>query len=299
MVKYPQKSRMHDSEERPSFLSTELFPFRSRFMDLDGHRIHYIDEGKGPTLVFYHGNPTYSFLYRKVIGGLLSNFRCIAFDYPGFGLSKAAATYDFLPQSHAEVSKRFLEKLKIRKYSPVMSDWGGPIGLNVASLQPDRVERLIIGNTFAWPVNGDFHFEAFSRFFGGFPGIWIIPRFHAFVRMLIPAGTKRARLSQEEMNAYLLPMPDGPSRMPTYIFPREIRKSKEFLTRLEERLATLREKPTLFLWADADIAFRKTELHRFQSHFPRNATTILKGSGHFLWEDDPETIIDTILEFAS
>ncbi len=180
-----------------------------------------------------------------------------------------------------------------------MSDWGGPIGLRVAVEQRTKVSALIIGNTFAWPVNGDFHFEAFSRFFGGFLGRFLIRRFHAFVRLLIPAGTKKAKLSSEEMQAYLLPMNNASKRMPTYIFSRAILKSRDYLQKLEGDLESLHEKESLILWGDRDIAFRTLERQKFEKYFTNHKTRVLSGAGHFIWEDSPQEIADAILEFLS
>ncbi len=96
-------------EARPAWVDDELFPFESRFIDIDAHRVHYVDEGSGPTLLFLHGNPTWSFDYSKVIQSLRPEFRCIAVDYPpGFGLSSAAPGYRHLPIEHAEVIDRFV-----------------------------------------------------------------------------------------------------------------------------------------------------------------------------------------------
>src|SRR5690625_268973 len=89
--------------ERPAWVDDALFPFESRFIDIDGHRVHYVDEGSGPVLLFLHGNPTWSFEYREVIEALRCDFRCIAVDYPGFGLSRAAPGYRYLPEEHARV----------------------------------------------------------------------------------------------------------------------------------------------------------------------------------------------------
>jgi haloalkane dehalogenase len=88
---------------RPEWVAERLFPFESRFPELDEARVHYIDEGSGPTLLLLHGNPTWAFLYRNIVKGLTDRFRCIALDYPGFGLSTAPAGYDFTPAAHTEV----------------------------------------------------------------------------------------------------------------------------------------------------------------------------------------------------
>ena len=90
-------------ETRPTWVDDELFPFASRFIEIAGHTIHYVDEGTGPTLLLLHGNPTWSFVYRKTILSLREDFRCIALDYPGFGLSTAASSYGYLPEEHANV----------------------------------------------------------------------------------------------------------------------------------------------------------------------------------------------------
>jgi haloalkane dehalogenase len=90
---------LRSSSERPSWLDERLFPFRSRFLDLDGCRVHYVDEGEGAPLLLLHGNPTWSFLYRDIIGGLRNRFRCVALDYPGFGLSGAREGYGYTPRS--------------------------------------------------------------------------------------------------------------------------------------------------------------------------------------------------------
>lgn len=283
----------------PDFLPPELFPFTSRWMDVGPHRIHYIDEGKGPVIVFFHGNPAYSFLFRKVIPLLSSRFRCIAMDYPGFGLSQAGPGYSYLPDEHARIMREFITNLKIKRFTPAINDWGGPIGLRVAESMPEKIAALIIGNTFAWPVNGDLHFEGFSRFFGGPLGKWLIRKYNAFVRILIPMGTTKARLNKLEMQAYLGPMPDPDSRMPTYVLPRAIRKSKEFLREVESKLPALSNRPALILWGDKDIAFRRKERQRFEEIFAHHQTRILSGAGHFIWEDSPEEIAGAILGFSS
>ncbi len=182
------------SGRRPSWVNGELFPFTSRFVELDGHLIHYVDEGQGPTLLMLHGNPTWSFVYREVIRSLRDEFHCIALDYPGFGLSVAGADYSYQPEEHAAVTAAFVEKLDLSGVTLVVQDWGGPIGLSVAEHSPHRFDSLVIANTWAWPVNGDLHFELFSRLLGGPVGRELIRRYNLFVNLIIPAGHRRRRL---------------------------------------------------------------------------------------------------------
>jgi haloalkane dehalogenase len=93
--------------------SPELFPFQSRWLQTDGTRVHYIDEGTGPPILMCHGNPTWSFLYRKVILRLRDRFRCVAVDYPGFGLSDRPERYGYTPAEHAVIVGRLVDHLQL------------------------------------------------------------------------------------------------------------------------------------------------------------------------------------------
>jgi haloalkane dehalogenase len=280
--------------DRTFGLAPGSFPFESRFLEAAGARVHYVDEGTGPALLMVHGNPTWSFVFRHLIARLSDRFRCIALDLPGFGLSTAPAGYGFTPHEHAEVLTAFVERLGLTSFSPVVQDWGGPIGLSVASRFAARVERLIVGNTFAWPVNGDLHFELFSRTMGGPVGRVAIRRYNAFVNLMIPAGIKRTKVSAATLEAYRRPLPTPERRMPSYIFPRSIIRSRDFLQRCETALPALAGKPALIVWGDADIAFRATERARFEALLPNHHTAILRGAGHYIWEDAPGEIAATL-----
>ncbi|MDP9387938.1 MAG: alpha/beta fold hydrolase [Actinomycetota bacterium] len=285
--------RSAEATGRPDWVSTQLFPYESRFVDLDGCRLHYVDEGEGPVLLLLHGNPTWSFLYRRVIARLRHRFRCVALDYPGFGLSSAPPGYRFTPVEHAGVVERFVAELGLDSFTPVLHDWGGPIGLAVASRHPERVRALVIANTFAWPVDGDRHFEWFSRIMGGDVGRIAIRRMNAFVNVVIPAGTSR-RLSRPEMVHYRRPFPTPDARMPTYVFQREIMASRTFLAEVEAGLSQLAHLPALIAWGGRDVAFRHAERHRLEAAFPRHHSAVFERAGHYLQEDAPEELASEI-----
>lgn len=185
-------------------LAPGSFPFHSRFLDM-GARIHYIDEGTGPALLMIHGNPTWSFVFRHLILLLCDSFRCVALDLPGFGLSERPPDYGFLPEEQVRVVAGFVEGLGLRSFTPMVQDWGGPIGLYVAGFAPERIERLVIGNTWCWTMNGDFHCEMFSRTPGGPLGRLAIRRFNAFVNGFVPAGIKRKPITEQLIDAYRKP----------------------------------------------------------------------------------------------
>ncbi|HYB97919.1 MAG TPA: alpha/beta fold hydrolase [Candidatus Limnocylindrales bacterium] len=269
----------------PSWLDRRDYPFLSRFVPLDGHVVHYVDEGEGPAILFLHGNPTWSFVYRRLVRELRGSFRCIALDYPGFGLSRAAAGYDFRPASHSAVVEKLVQRLELRELTLFAHDWGGPIGLGAASRMPDRFHALVLGNTWAWPIDGDPHFERFSSFMGGPFGGWLIRNFNFFVNVMIPMGLRRGRLPAGVMRAYRGPFPTAQSRLPTHVFPREIRASSAFLREVESGLARLRHLPLLLLWPDGDIAFRASERQRLEAVFPRHRTHVLANAGHYFQEE--------------
>ena len=270
---------------RPEWLSDELFPFESHFTEIDGHSIHYVDEGNGPALLMLHGNPVWSFVHREVIKELRGQFRCVALDYPGFGLSSAAEGYRYLPSEHAEVVERFIDRLGLTGITLMVNDWGGPIGFSIAGRRPELFSALVIGNTWAWPVNGDRHFEWFSKMLGGPVGRFLIRRFNLFVNVLIPKGHARRHLSAAEMAHYRAPFPTPESRLPTSIFPRQIIRAGPWLAEVERGLAKLVDCPVLLLWGDRDIAFRATERERFERLLPQATTVHLQGVGHFVASD--------------
>ena len=294
----PSPSSSPPHAVRPPWLSEALFPFESRFLSIEGHVVHYVDEGRGPLLLLLHGNPTWSFVWRHLIVALRDRFRCVALDLPGFGLSIAKDGYDHLPESHARVVAGFVRALELRAFTPVVQDWGGPIGLWVAGQMPERVRALVIGNTFAWPVDDDPHFVRFSSLMGGPIGGFAIRHFNAFVNVMIPMGTtKRRRLSREEMRAYRLPLSTPARREASRIFPWAIVGSTPFLRETERGLAVLRDKPALLAWGTKDIAFREKERARFEASFVRVTTTTLEGAGHYVQEDAPDEIARAIDRF--
>lgn len=280
---------------RPSWVDDDLFPFKSRFVEIDGHVVHYIDEGSGPILLMLHGNPTWSFVYRQVVSSLRDRFRCIALDYPGFGVSTAAPGYRYQPEEHAEVVVAFLDHLGLSEITLVAQDWGGPIGLYSAERRPDKFAGLILANTWAWPMNGDLKTELFSRFLGGPIGRQLIKQFNLFVNALIPVGHKRRKLSQTEMAHYRAALPTPGRRMASAVLPRAITGSRTFLADVADHLTTLEQLPTLIVWADADIAFGDKELRRWEATLPNHTTVVLPGVGHFLQSDAPEQLCEAIV----
>jgi haloalkane dehalogenase len=287
---------------RPAWVSDELFPFASHFARIDGHTVHYIDEGEGPVLLLYHGNPTWSFLYRDIIRELRADFRCVAFDYPGMGLSTAAAGFSYRAAELAGAAEAFVEHLNLRAITPMVQDWGGPIGLAAAIRQPHRYRALIIGNTWGWPaseLNERVKNRAFSTLWGGPLGRTAVKHSNLFAKMILPAGHKRRRLTDEEMAHYLLPFADPASRTPCSVLPREIVRAKNLLGQVAAGLEQIESLPALIVWADKDFAFKESARRRWESTFRTHVTHTLQGAGHFLQDDAGDEVAGAIREWRA
>jgi len=155
---------------------------------------------------------------------------------------------------------------------------------------------LCLGNTWAWPVNGDLHFEWFSRLLGGPIGRLLARRYAVFVNVVMPSCMRRRKLSDDEMAAFRAPFRDPNTRRPMHIFPAAITGSGEFLREIE---ASLREfhGPVGFVWPENDIAFRDKELSHWCSLFPQAEVARIARCGHFLWLDAPEESVAAVRAF--
>jgi haloalkane dehalogenase len=283
---------------RPAWLPQTLYPFESRYSELAGARVHYVDEGHGPPLLLLHGNPTWSFLYRDVILGLRDRFRCIAPDYPGFGLSRAGPGYGYTAAEHAEIIERLILELDLRDALLMVQDWGGPIGFAAATRHPDRFAGFVVGNTWAWPKT-DLGTQVFSRLLGGPIGGYMILKRNAFVERILPGNVKSKKLPDPVMAAYRGPFPNPESRRPVHVFPREILASRPFLAEIEQRLPSISDRPALIVWPTKDVAFGDRERRRWEQVFPDHRTVILEGAGHFIQEDAAEEIVDAIRDWRA
>ena len=289
-----------ESQSRPVWVSEEMFPFESRFFNTpSGHAMHFIDEGEGEPIVFVHGNPSWSFEFRKLVKGLRSDFRCVAPDHIGFGLSSRSSNRkDHLPQAHAEVFLSLLDHLELRDITLYISDWGGPIGLHFARTHPDRVKRLIIANTWCWPVSRDPHFVFFSYMMSSWIGQLLIKRFNAFVNRVVPMAVGRKHvLTPQMMEHYRNAQPTPDTRAASAALPRAIVGETDWLGSIWDDRETFTQIPALILWGLKDIAFRRKELERWQSELAEFETHEFEDCGHFLAEENPEQILPVIFSF--
>jgi len=273
--------------------SEELFPFASRWFESRVGRVHYIDEGRGRPILFLHGNPTWSFLYRAIVRALRPRFRCVALDYPGFGLSDRPDGYRYTPAEHADVVTALVAQLDLRDLVVMGQDWGGPIGVAVASAAPERVTGLVFGNTWFWPTDR-FANKAFSWVMSTRRMQRAILEKNYFVNRLLPAGTAR-ELPAAVMNHYRAVQPTPAARVGVAEFPRQLRAARPWLAELFAKApGVLGRKPLLLVWGMRDFAFPPSFMPRWREAFPDHTIVELDRAKHFIQEDEPDAIADAI-----
>ena len=282
------------------WLDKKEYPFLSNFINLDMGRMHYIDEGSGETIVMCHGNPTWSFLYRHLIKGLSSYYRCVAMDYIGFGLSDKPPEWSYLPQEQAHNVESLIDRLGLKNITLVVQDWGGPIGLSYALRHPDNVKRLVILNTWLWSVKGVREFEFFSELMGGPIGRFLIKRFNFFAGPVMKyVTTDTAKLDQATHRHYLEPLANAAERKGSWVFPKHIIAASDWLDMLWSQREGIQNIPTLLLWGMNDPSFKERELTRFESIFSNFETIRFDDVGHFVQEEKKEELVPFITEFMA
>ena len=273
------------------WLDRGMYPFESHYFHVPGGRIHYLDEGAGAPIVMVHGNPTWSFLYRHLISRFSPEHRCVVPDHLGFGLSDKPGERRLHPREHADNLSSLIDSLSLTDITMVVQDWGGPIGLSYALARRENVKRVVIMNTWMWPVNHDPYYIAFSRFMGGATGRFLIRRANFFARVIMrQAYGDRRKLTSKIHDHYLSPLGSPAERTQCSVLPGEILGSSDWLAELWGKRAALQGMSALIVWGLSDIAFRKKELARWVETLPDADVVRLTDVGHFVQEEAPEEL---------
>jgi haloalkane dehalogenase len=291
----------------------EDYPFESRFLRVDGQRLHYVDEGSGEPILMLHGNPTWSYLYRHQIKALRSDYRCVAPDHLGFGFSDKPRRGDYTMRAHIMRLDHFVTKLGLRDVTLVGQDWGGIIGLGWAVRHKALVKRLVILNTAGFaPTDRQALFGKGSRPWGmlmlwplKIPGLGelFVQGLNGFAKRILPAGIHhKERLTPGLMRGYLDPYPTWGSRRAHLKSVRQIPLLRSHPTwrLLQEIGAELEgwEVRTQIIWGMRDPVFVPWFLEEFERKLPNHAPSVrIEDASHFLQDDTPEPIIETIRNF--
>ncbi|NIR00927.1 MAG: alpha/beta fold hydrolase [Gemmatimonadales bacterium] len=282
----------------------EGYPFEDHYVEIEGHRLHYVDEGSGDPVLLFHGNPTWSFLYRKFIPEIAKTHRAVAPDYLGFGMSDKPKDGDYTIAAHIDRLTRFIEALGLEQITPVMQDWGGPIGFAYAVDYPDNIKRLVILNTSVFtgrtagiplvlrmmraPVLGELLVKGLNLFINGF---------------LRGPGTAQP-ISKAALAGYRYPYPTWHSRTAILAFPREIsltveERNGKLIQEVENKLPSLKHRPALIIWGEKDPVFSLDDAERFRAAFPDHEFHSLPDASHYLQEDRPDFIVPKIVDFMN
>lgn len=282
----------------PPFIpDPRLFPFTSKWFDSRVGKVHYIDEGIGDPILFLHGNPTWSFLYRGIVIRLKKKFRCIAVDYPGFGLSERPSIYDYTPAEHAGIVRDLVQHLDLQNLTVMGQDWGGPIGMRMALDELPRVRALVMGNTWFWPLDS-WQGKAFAYVMSMAPMQSQILNRNFFVEQLLPMGVKHP-LPEEVMYHYREAMPTPSSRIGAAEFPIQLTAASSWLAKLENQVKDqLANVPLLLTWGLHDLLFTRPFMERFRETF-RVVRVQRLDAKHFIQEDAPKEIAEAIEDFLT
>ncbi|HEY5758495.1 MAG TPA: alpha/beta fold hydrolase [Steroidobacter sp.] len=284
----------------PAWLDRTEYPFTSRYFQMPSGRMHYVDEGKGETLIFIHGNPSWSFEYRRLIAHFRSGYRCIAPDHLGFGLSDKPYNASYLPQYHTTNLASLLDSLEFDRATLVMHDWGGSIGMAWALAHPERVSRLIVHNSWCWSVRDQRSIRLFSNLVGGPIGRVLCRYLNAFPRVLMPASFgDKANLSDIARRHFVSPFPTPRSRKGTWVLPRAIIGESDWLDTLWKRRGPLSSLPLLLLWGMKDAGLSGDVLARWEGAFARHTTERYADVGHNVPEELGDRAIVPIERFLA
>ena len=277
------------------------YPFQSHWLPLSVGRMHYVDEGQGDVLLFVHGTPTWSYEWRHVIAALRSEWRCLAPDLMGFGLSDRPSGFPYTPEAHAGVLREFVEQLRLETFTLIVHDFGGPIALPLAIEHGEGVERLVLLNTWMWSFEGDRDMEGKARIAGGSLGRYLYRWANFSLRVILPqAFADRRKLTPAIHRQYLERFPDHDSRgQVLWSLARAMLGSSRYYESLWQRREKLRGRPALILWGLGDPAFRPSQLERWKMALPEARVVTWEDVGHWPQEEAPDRVTAEIRSFLS
>lgn len=278
-----------------------LYPFNSHFIEVDGGRMHYLDEGEGPPVLMVHGNPTWSFFYRNVVASLKDTHRCIVPDHIGCGLSDKPQDFAYRLQDHIRNLNSLVTALNLDSFHLIVHDWGGAIGIAVAEHFYAKVEKIQILNTAAFrstrmPLRINlcripFVGEMWIRGFNGFAG----PATRMAVANPLPADVRRG---------YTFPYDNWANRIATHRFVMDIpmtakHPSYATLHAIEQDLHQLQDKPMQIIWGGKDFCFNDHFFAEWKKRFPKANAHYFEDAGHYVLEDRQADCMELIQRFLA
>jgi haloalkane dehalogenase len=268
-----------------------------------GGTLSYVDEGEGPVLLFSHGNPTWSFAWRKLIQNLSRDFRVIALDHLGMGLSDKPAAAPYLLDTHIENLRSLVRQLDLCDITLIGHDWGGCIGMGAAGRDPARYRQFVMMNTAAFRSQRIPFRIAVCRI--PLLGALGVRGLNLFSRAALRMAVANPRVMTPAVcQGYLFPYDNWQHRVAVHRFVQDIpldpgHPSYATLTAVEQGLQQFQQQRLLLLWGEQDWCFTTDFLAEWEQRFPSAKTVRLPHAGHYLFEDDPQRLIDEIRQWLA
>ncbi|NJN18354.1 MAG: alpha/beta fold hydrolase [Oscillochloris sp.] len=274
-----------------TWIDPQLFPHPACELAVSGGTMRYVDVGKGAPLVFVHGTPTWSFLYRRLIAAHADQYRCVAPDNIGFGRSDKPVDWGYQFADHSRNLEQLINTLDLRDITLVVHDLGGPIGLRYALDHPERIRGLLIMNTVLWPMVGEFAPPAVGRMLAGPIGRWLYLRANFSARILLTqVYADRKKLTPQIHRHYRDAFATPDDRHGTFAFVQQIAAGTPALAELWARREILQRIPTTLVWGMRDPAFGPKYLARWREILPTAPVLEVADCGHFPQEEAPEQV---------
>lgn len=279
----------------------EEYPFASHWLKIDGHQYHYLDEGQGTPLLMVHGNPTWSFAWRRLVKQLSQSYRVIAVDHMGCGLSEKPQEYPYTLATHIANLKTLIQELDLQQITLFAHDWGGAIGMGAAVDLPERFEKFVLMNTAAFRSTEIPLRIAVCRI--PLLGAWGVRGLNLFSGAAIKmAVEKHERMTPEVKAGFLGPYDNWQNRVAVHRFVQDIplkasHPSYDTLVHVEEGLAQFQGHPMLLIWGERDWCFTTNFLDEFERRFPQAETLRIPDAGHYVFEDAHEIMLPRIEPF--
>jgi cis-3-alkyl-4-acyloxetan-2-one decarboxylase len=290
----------------PKAMVSDLYDFQGHFLDRDGLRLHFLDEGTGPPVVMLHGNPTWSYYYRNLVRALRGSSRCIVPDHIGCGRSDKPddVRYSYTLANRVEDVATLLDRLGVTKdISLILHDWGGMIGMAYAAQNPERIRRLVILNTAAFhlPITKTLPWPLWLCR-QPLVGPLLVRRLNMFCRRAAAIGCTRQPLSPLARQMYLAPYNSWAHRIAVLRFVQDIPlrpgdPSYDLVTQTQDNLHKLRGLPMLICWGERDFVFDRHFLSEWSARFPDAQIHRFPDAGHYVLEDAAAAIVPLVRDF--
>lgn len=280
-----------------SWIDSSIYPFESKFVRLTAGAMHYVDEGEGDILLFVHGTPTWSFLYRDFIKKLSHDYRCIAIDHLGFGLSETSEHAPGTPQDHAKNLVECIGKLDLHNITLVVHDFGGPIGLAAGIAHSDRIRKIILFNSWLWATKENADAQKIDKIVRTRLGKFLYLNMNFSPKVLLKKGfSDTGNLSKRVHQHYIRQFPDKKSRIPLLNIGKALVGSSDWYQQQWQALDPLARKEWLILWGAQDQFITTAYLDTWRKRLP-HARIIEYDCGHFVQEEKTNESIAEIRKF--